>query len=54
MVVVSLNKTATKEFYELKRRIAKQLGLNEKDLSASMVIHELYKLYMSQRRDNGS
>ena len=50
MVVISLNKIATKEFYELKKRIAEQLNLNLDDVSASLVIHELYKVFMSEKR----
>lgn len=50
MVVISLNKIATKEYYELKKRIAEKLMLEEKDISASLVIHELYKVFMSERR----
>lgn len=51
MVVISLNKTATKEFKELRKRIAEKLNLKEEDVSASLVIHELYRMYMREKRE---
>jgi len=51
MCVISLNKTATKEFKELRKRIAEKLNLKEEDISASLVIHELYRMYMSGKRE---
>lgn len=49
---ISLNKKASKEFKELRERIAKQLGVDEEAVSASLVIHKLYKVYMSQKQSN--
>jgi len=47
MVVVSLNKQASREFKELKKMIAERLGVDESMISASFVIHYLYKAYTS-------